>query len=144
VPISIQYKSLYHADWPEISAAIRFDRANGRCEHCARPHGKMIAHLGDGRWLDTNTGTWRDGQGRPLRRLVRAEGTLLLVKLTKVVLATAHLDHDPRNSDPENLKSLCQRCHMIHDHPEHMRRAWLTRHMRKALGDLFLGPYSQL
>lgn len=33
----------------------------------------------------------------------------------KVVLTVAHLDHDPANNDPENLKALCQRCHNGHD-----------------------------
>jgi len=29
---------------------------------------------------------------------------------------------------------------MLHDRKEHQRRRWLTYRMRKALGDLFLGP----
>jgi hypothetical protein len=35
----------------------------------------------------------------------------------------------------------CQRCHMIHDRPEHRRRRWTTLFRRKTLGDLFRGPY---
>ena len=58
-----------------------------------------------------------------------------------MVLATAHLDHDPTNNRPRNLKALCQRCHMLHDHREHRRRRFLTLRQRKALGDLFLGLY---
>lgn len=61
--------------------------------------------------------------------------------LTFVVLAAAHLDHDPTNNRPRNLRALCQRCHMINDAPEHRRRRWLTLRMRQASGDLFLGPY---
>jgi hypothetical protein len=34
---------------------------------------------------------------------------------TRVVLAAAHLDHNPGDNRQRNLKSLCQRCHMIHD-----------------------------
>jgi hypothetical protein len=64
-----------------------------------------------------------------------------VVRITKVVLATAPLDHDPTNNRPKNLKALCQRCHMIHDRDEHRRRRWLTLRMRKAIGDLFLGLY---
>ena len=56
-------------------------------------------------------------------------------------LAAAHLDHDPGNNRPRNLKALCQRCHMLHDRDEHQRRRWLTLRRRNALGDLFLGPY---
>ena len=40
-----------------------------------------------------------------------------------------------------NLKSLCQRCHMLHDRPHHLRQRWITYRRRYALGDLFLGPY---
>ena len=61
---------------------------------------------------------------------------------TRVVLAAAHLDHDPSNNRLRNLKSLCQRCHMIHDRPHHLARRRITYLLRRALGDLFLGPYS--
>jgi hypothetical protein len=59
-----------------------------------------------------------------------------------VVLAAAHLDHDPRNNRLRNLKSLCQRCHMIHDRPHHLAQRRITYLLRRALGDLFLGPYA--
>ena len=62
-------------------------------------------------------------------------------RTTRVVLATAHLDHDPFNNMPGNLKALCQRCHMLHDKAEHLRRRRLTYLARRALGDLFTGPY---
>ncbi len=117
---------------------IRFERAKGRCEQCARPHGSEVRHLGDGRWFDEELRSWRDGRGRPLRCV--AIGTEAL-RTTKVFLATAHLDHDPTNNHFRNLKALCQRCHMLHDREEHRHRRWITLRMRKALGDLFLGPY---
>ncbi|MBB2964997.1 hypothetical protein FHU13_005419 [Methylobacterium sp. R2-1] len=31
---------------------------------------------------------------------------------------------------------------MVHDRAEHCRRRWLTLFRRRALGDLFRGPYS--
>ncbi len=58
-----------------------------------------------------------------------------------MVLAAAHLDHDPTNNPPRNVRALCQRCHLLHDRPEHRRRIRTTILMRRALGDLFLGPY---
>jgi len=64
------------------------------------------------------------------------------LRQTRVVLAAAHLDHDPRNNRQRNLKSLCQRCHMIHDRPHHLAQRRITYLLRRALGDLFLGPYS--
>lgn len=32
-------------------------------------------------------------------------------------LTVAHLDHDPMNSDPRNLKALCAPCHLRYDAP---------------------------
>ena len=64
------------------------------------------------------------------------------MRQTRVILAAAHLDHDPGNNRLRNLKSLCQRCHMIHDRPHHLAQRRITYLLRRALGDLFLGPYS--
>ena len=33
-------------------------------------------------------------------------------------------------------------CHMLHDRPEHKRRRWATLFRRRAMGDLFGGPYA--
>lgn len=65
----------------------------------------------------------------------------MVVRFTKVVLATAHLDHDPGNNTFPNLKALCQRCHIIHDKAEHVRQRQITYRKRRAIGDLFLGRY---
>ncbi len=117
MPIRREYRWLYPIDWPQLSAQIRFARAGGRCEHCGRPHGKLVLHLGDGRWWDDRREIWRNGQDRPVRNLPRPEALPAHVprRITRVVLATAHLDHDPTNNRPRNLKALCQRCHMLHD-----------------------------
>jgi hypothetical protein len=63
------------------------------------------------------------------------------LRITRVVLAAAHLDCDPTNNRLANLKSLCQRCHMLHDRPHHLAQRRITYRRRYALGDLFLGPY---
>jgi hypothetical protein len=60
---------------------------------------------------------------------------------TRVILAAAHLDHNPGNNRQRNLRSLCQRCHMIHDRPHHLAQRRITYLLRRALGDLFLGAY---
>jgi len=82
----------------------------------------------------------RNGRGRALR-LARDD---VAVRTTRVALAAAHLDHDPTNNRLRNLKALCQRCHMLHDHEEHQRRRLLTLRMRNAIGDLFLGLYPHI
>lgn len=106
-----------------------------------------VQHLGDGRWWDIEATRWRDGWGRLLpRRALPApeEMTAGLVKVTRVVLATAHRNHDTSDNAAANLAALCQRCHLLHDRPEHQRRRRITLRARKALGDLFSGHYSRL
>ena len=48
-----------------------------------------------------------------------------------VILATAHLDHDPTNNKHSNLRSLCQECHLAHDRADNARRAQLTRFLKR-------------
>lgn len=58
---------------------------------------------------------------------------------SKVVLTVAHLDHNPQNCTDENLKALCQRCHLTYDAQHHARNAATTRHKKKlAAGQLEL------
>lgn len=45
----------------------------------------------------------------------------------RVVLTIAHLDHTPENNDPENLRALCQKCHLAYDHQHHRENAAETR-----------------
>ncbi len=141
MPIRREDRFFYPIDWPQLSDAIRFGRAQGRCEECARPHLHRVVHLGDGRWWDAEISAWRDGRGRRLRSRLRNEDLLARIRITKVVLATAHRDHDTANNEAGNLAAFCQRCHMLHDRDEHQRRRWRTLFQRKAAGDLFQGPY---
>jgi hypothetical protein len=118
MPIRRELRSLYPAHWSEISRRVRFERAHGVCQGCGRPHGATVRCLPDGRWYDSARQTWRDRRGRTTRwpdleQMVR-------LRTTRVVLAAAHLDHDPTNNRLRNLRSLCQRCHMLHDRPHHL------------------------
>jgi hypothetical protein len=137
MPIKPELRGFYPENWREISRRIRFERAAGICQGCGRPHGATIRCLPDGRWFDP---TWRNGRGRPARWPDLVETAQ--IRHTRVVLAAAHLDHDPRNNRMRNLKSLCQRCHMIHDRQHHLAQRRITYLLRRALADLFLGPYS--
>ena len=139
MPIRRELRSLYPAHWRDLSRRVRFERAGGMCQGCGRPHGATVRCLPDGRWYDPARQTWRDRRGRiarwpDLEQMVR-------LRTTRVVLAAAHLDHDPTNNRLRNLRSLCQRCHLIHDRPHHLAQRRITYLLRRALGDLFLGPY---
>lgn len=139
MPIRAELKHLYPHNWSDISARIRFGRAKGRCEHCARPHGKRVLCLSDGRWFDDELGWWRDGRGTMVAdpSPVALQGACE----TRVVLAAAHKDHAPQRCSDVDLLALCQRCHMIHDRPHHLAQKKITYGLRKAVGDLFEGPY---
>ena len=93
MPIKPELRWYYPIDWPQISHWVRFVRAKGRCQVCGRPHGAIVRHLGDGRWWDEVLQIWRDGKGRRIPSPALPED--MPVRTTKVVLAAAHLDHDP-------------------------------------------------
>ena len=101
----------------------------------------MVVHLGDGRWWDDERQAWRCGKGRAVRRRPQPVDHEPPGRTTRVVLATCHRDHDPMNNAAENPAALCQRCHILHDKAEHLRRQRLTYLARRALGDLFTGLY---
>lgn len=51
-----------------------------------------------------------------------------------VVLTVAHLDHDTQNSDPGNLRALCQNCHNGKDAEMRAEHARETRRRKKQEG----------
>ena len=63
------------------------------------------------------------------------------MRTRRVILAAAHPDNDPENNRLRNLRSLCQRCHMIQDRGYHLAHRWITYPAVYAPGDIFPGPY---
>jgi len=139
MPIRRELRPLYPPHWRELSLRVRFERAGGVCQRCGRQHGAAIRCLPDGRWFDPELRTWRNRRGRPARWPDLEEMTHQ--RVTRVVLAAAHIDHDPGNNRLRNLASLCQRCHLLHDRPWHLLQRWITYRLRYAGADLFIGPY---
>ena len=106
----IKDPSVYPDDWPQIRAAVR-ERSGGRCEcegECARVHGS-----------ETDDGPVGG-------RCLEQHGERGLEMNGKAVLTLAHLDHDASlgNHSLENLKDMCQRCHLRYDgaHRREQRR----------------------
>jgi 5-methylcytosine-specific restriction endonuclease McrA len=141
MPIRPQHRWLYPIDWQQLTDMVRFERAKGRCEQCNRPHGKIVCHMGDGRWWDDTSEAWRDDRGRIVRKGAPPPPQSDHTPTTRVYLATAHLDNNPGHNDQRNLKAFCQRCHIIYDRAEHLRRRRLRFLTTRALGDLFEGHY---
>ncbi len=110
MPIKPENKHLYPDNWNEISYYIRFVRAENKCENCG------VENYSFGYWIDDKfydlleISEHLHKTGEDL-----TDGIPLDQKPIRIVLTTAHLDHDPTNNDFDNLKALCQRCHNRHD-----------------------------
>ena len=58
---------------------------------------------------------------------------------SRVALTVAHLDHQPENCDPANLRAWCQRCHLHYDREHHAQTRRKTRLAGRVEADLFEG-----
>src|SRR5271165_3628502 len=104
MPIRPELRPLYPPHWRELSSHVRFERAQGRCQRCGRPHLVLLRCLPDGRWFDERAATWRDRRGRLARWPDLMETARF--RMTRVVLAAAHLDSDPTNNRLKNPRAL--------------------------------------
>lgn len=117
----IKDKSLYPKNWDAISRRIRFERAGGKCEECGMEHGAVGARDREGVWHDEpDIDSMNSSLGHHLFGV--------WPKIIKVVLTCAHLNHAPGDNRDENLKALCQKCHLSHDAAHHQESAARTRH----------------
>src|SRR3990167_6486678 len=105
MPIRPENRKRYPRNWRAISAHIRGVRAKDRCE-CM---GECGLHR--------------------QRRCVELNGKPAIWARGKVVLTVAHLNHIPEDCREENLKAMCNRCHLVYDrahHAETRARALVT------------------
>lgn len=116
MPIKPENARRYPSNWKAISASIKA-RSGGQCE-CAGECGLHCTTPGPRRCIEQH--------GEPAKW---AKGT--------VILTVAHLDHQPENCDPANLKAMCQRCHLRYDREHHQRNAAATRRTKKQNRELF-------
>lgn len=109
-PTRPETRALYPKDWKRISAEIKA-RSGGRCE-C----------MGE-------CGLHRTTPGP--RRCAEVHGEPATFARGPIMLTVAHLNHDPRDNRPENLRAMCQRCHLRYDMPLHQKHAAETRRRKK-------------
>ena len=113
-------KKRYPKDWKQI-VALMMIRAGGRCE-CRGECG-----------LHNSCGP---------RRCVERHHELAQWAKGRIVLTCAHLGtekpdgtpgdkHDKSDCRPENLKMMCQRCHLRFDIEEHVSNSKRTREKKK-------------
>lgn len=132
MPIRSEDKARYPANWKQIRTAI-LERASHRCEFCGVKN-HAVGYRKNGRFIPITTAL-RDAGCEAGHEVACDNGTV--IKIIRIVLTIAHLDHTPENCDPNNLRALCQRCHLHYDIPHHQRTFYRTRRIGKAMGDLF-------
>ena len=140
MPIRPENRARYPKDWDAISRAVR-DRAGNRCEWCGVENGKLGGRTGDGTWFDAQP---LGDDGLRLKWPRPGDNAYcgthehgFVLRIVRIILTVAHLDHTPENCDPANLKALCQRCHNRYD--AKMRAAGIKarRRSQAAAGELF-------
>ena len=123
MPIRPDLRPFYRGPaWRATRERIR-ERAKDRCEQCGKPNGETVETItGSGAmfWRSVG-GPWRDLAGRRTRVVWVQPRTI------RVVLTVAHLNHIAGDDRDENLKCLCQWCHLNYDVSFHKQ----TRATRK-------------
>lgn len=114
MPIRPENRRRYPADWPEIRVVILERAAAGELQPRCECMGECARGSHDGRCPNVDGG--------------EAYGTG-----SYVVLTVAHLDHMPEHNDHENLRAMCQGCHLHYDREHHAETRALSR--RRALED---------
>lgn len=112
MPIKRENLARYPKDWHAIRGRI-LARAGRRCEclgECGLDHG--------GRCPERDRTKARQARGL-------------------IVLTVAHLDHTPENNAPDNLRAMCQRCHLRYDATHHAANAGRTRDRKRGQKRLF-------
>lgn len=125
MPIKPENKKLYPKDWPEIRERI-LARANNCCEFCGVENRVQGYRSEDGTFINVDLSSYVGPKAKK-----EAEEAF------KITLTVAHLDHDPTNNNPANLRALCQRCHNQYDAQHRAMNARATRRARRAHKELF-------
>ena len=115
MPIKPENKKLYPKNWKEIRQKI-LERSENRCAFCGVLNHSIGYRNKDGEFIEC------EGMAAEAADL---DGEHLI----QIILTIAHLDHNPTNNNPENLRALCQKCHNNYDkeHRKETRRKTLDK-----------------
>lgn len=131
--------SKYPPNWKtEIVPRILL-RAENKCEHCGIENKASVWSIPI--WM-------KDHPRYKIKRIWTTDKSCMIrlksqvcipdveggIKLIKVVLTIAHLDHDETNFDVEDdrLAAMCQSCHLNYDASEKQRRIYAKSIMRQS------------
>lgn len=134
MPIKPENRARYPKDWKLVRERI-LKRANYQCEHpgCRARHG-VTGYWHNGKFSPMNEALWQAGV-KVGDRVACADGST--IKIIKIVLTIAHLDHTPENCADDNLRAWCQRHHLAYDLDHHRATAQATRRARAGTLELF-------
>lgn len=107
-------KHRYPEDWNDRIRPMILARDKYTCDDCKAKHRAHGYYVGNTFFelLDTFQIDWAKKQGH---------------KVTKIHLQIAHLDQNPNNNEPENLKSKCPKCHLRYDNQFNMLKRKMKR-----------------
>jgi hypothetical protein len=115
--------------WRETRARI-LERAGNLCEACGVKNRSRVVRVA-GFWFNEAENHWINPLFVHLGHLPTTSISWENARMVDIVLTIAHLNHQPGDDRDENLKALCQWCHLHYDVIEHTRNAALTRRTRK-------------
>lgn len=137
MPIRAELRHFYGRDWRTVTRPRILARAANCCEQCSVPNYAEVKRI-RGHWLRIAVSwtrgidkMWIGSQGNELP--FKPTGTMRQVR---VVLTIAHLNHVAGDDRDENLKALCQWCHLNYDLAHHHE----TRAARKDAARPLLTP----
>lgn len=141
MPIRPENKERYPVNWAEIADRIK-KRARHKCERCGVRNYELGGRDPDGNWHAANpTGTNGMSKTWPLpgdygwcRDWPHEQ-----LRIVRIILTVAHLNHTPENCSPDNLRAWCQRCHNSYDAGERRKGTEQRARAERAVGDLFEG-----
>ena len=136
MPVRREWRKFYASHfWRRIIRPRILKRAGGqfdgkgkyiggaRCESCGVPdHFNVWRWKGSWQWDDH----WFAEDGIPPTEWG-------FCRFVYIILTIAHLDHDPTHNDDDNLRALCQWCHLHYDQAHHKRVREIHKDERRPL-----------
>ncbi len=118
----------YPKDWKVIRQRI-LERENHRCKECGVENHDIGYRDKNGKWHKIEHSHAGDMEGEYAEKMG--------LKIIRIVLTIAHLNHAVTDNRDENLAALCQLHHLRHDKEHHMKNARETRDKKKQQHKLF-------
>lgn len=95
-------KHLYDDNWSDVIRPQALKAANYRCQKCNAKHKSYGYRDALGNWVECD----------PLMIEWCKQNN---IKVKRLFLQIAHIDHIRTNNIPSNLMALCPRCHFLND-----------------------------